>query len=91
MLVIGLFTELTSVGLRIQLVNNTDRCRQRYAGGKMMSLLKKLLWWKNNQPRQRVRVCLQCGMPVGEHKDWCAVYRAQQANAQRPAAEAGSD
>jgi hypothetical protein len=45
-----------------------------------MAFLRKLFWWKRSQPVQRVRVCIQCGMPIGEHKEWCAVFKAQQAN-----------
>lgn len=26
-------------------------------------------------PPQRVRVCVECGMPIAEHKDWCSIYR----------------
>jgi len=40
-----------------------------------MSLLKRLLWWKRRAPVRRVRICVECGMPVGEHRDWCSIYR----------------
>ncbi len=43
-----------------------------------MAFLKKLLGLKRNQAQPRVRICLQCGMPVGEHKEWCAIVKAQQ-------------
>jgi hypothetical protein len=36
------------------------------------------LWEKlftRTQPRQRVRICVECGMPVAEHKDWCSILR----------------
>ena len=23
------------------------------------------------------RVCVECGMPVADHKDWCSIYRGQ--------------
>jgi hypothetical protein len=26
---------------------------------------------------QRVRICVECGMPVAEHKDWCSILRGQ--------------
>ena len=39
-----------------------------------MGFLKKLLGQKD-EPKKRVRVCVECGMPVEEHKDWCAIYR----------------
>ncbi len=42
-----------------------------------MTFLKKLLGRKPNQAQPRVRICLQCGMPVGEHKEWCAIVKAQ--------------
>ncbi len=41
-----------------------------------MSLLKRL-FGKSDPPKPRVRVCIECGMPVGEHKDWCAILRGQ--------------
>jgi len=41
-----------------------------------MSLLKKL-FGKNDPPKQRVRVCVECGMPVADHKEWCSIYRGQ--------------
>ena len=45
-----------------------------------MAFLKKLLGLKRNQARPRIRICLQCGMPVGEHKEWCSIFKAQQAS-----------
>lgn len=41
-----------------------------------MSFLTRLLG-KNDPPKQRVRVCVECGMPVAEHKDWCSIRRGQ--------------
>jgi hypothetical protein len=41
-----------------------------------MSLLKRLLG-RNEPPKQRVRICVECGMPVAEHKDWCSILRGQ--------------
>ena len=29
------------------------------------------------EPKQRVRVCVECGMPVAEHKEWCSILRGQ--------------
>ena len=40
-----------------------------------MSILKKLFGGK--EPVQRVRVCVECGMPVAEHRDWCSILRGQ--------------
>jgi len=41
-----------------------------------MSFLKRL-FGKNDPPKQRTRVCSECGMPLAEHKDWCSILRAQ--------------
>ena len=41
-----------------------------------MSFLKKLLGQK--EEKKRIRVCVECGMPVEDHKDWCAILREQQ-------------
>ena len=42
-----------------------------------MTLLQKL-FSKKQDAKPRVRVCVECGMPVAEHKDWCSIYRTQQ-------------
>ena len=41
-----------------------------------MSFFSKLIG-KSEPPKQRVRVCVECGMPVAEHKDWCSILRGQ--------------
>jgi hypothetical protein len=42
-----------------------------------MSLLKRM--FGNGTPQKpRVRVCVECGMPVAEHRDWCSILRGQQ-------------
>lgn len=41
-----------------------------------MSFLNRLLG-KTDPPKQRVRICVECGMPVAEHKDWCSILRGQ--------------
>jgi hypothetical protein len=41
-----------------------------------MSLIKKL-FGKEEPPKQRVRVCVECGMPIAEHKEWCSILRGQ--------------
>ena len=41
-----------------------------------MSILKKL-FSRNTEPRQRVRICVECGMPIAEHKEWCSILRTQ--------------
>jgi hypothetical protein len=41
-----------------------------------MSLLKRLLG-KGEPPKPRVRVCVECGMPIADHKEWCSILRGQ--------------
>lgn len=41
-----------------------------------MSLLKRLLG-RSETPKRRIRICIECGMPVEEHKDWCSIFRGQ--------------
>jgi hypothetical protein len=41
-----------------------------------MGLFQKL-FSKKSAPKQRVRVCVECGMPVAEHKEWCSILRGQ--------------
>lgn len=41
-----------------------------------MTFLKKLFGGKE-EPKTRVRVCVECGMPVAEHRDWCSILRGQ--------------
>ena len=48
-----------------------------------MTFLKKLFAPKT--PAQRVRVCVECGMPVAEHKQWCSILRTQQEMAAKAA------
>jgi hypothetical protein len=42
-----------------------------------MSLLKRLLGKSSEPPKQRIRVCVECGMPVAEHKEWCSILRGE--------------
>jgi hypothetical protein len=53
-----------------------------------MSLLKRL-FGKTEPPKARVRVCVECGMPVAEHKEWCSILRGQR-EMQRNAAQAAT-
>jgi len=48
-----------------------------------MTIFKKLFWWKRNRPVQRIRICVECGMPVGDHKEWCSIFRTLQARGQQ--------
>ena len=41
-----------------------------------MSFLKRL-FGKEEPPKQRVQVCVECGMPVAEHKNWCSILQGQ--------------
>lgn len=41
-----------------------------------MSFLKRL-FGKAEEPKARVRVCVECGMPVAEHKAWCSILRGE--------------
>ena len=50
-----------------------------------MTLLKKLFGTK--KPVERVRVCVECGMPIAEHRDWCSIFRARQRASEAAAAE----
>ena len=42
-----------------------------------MSFLKRLFGGAE-EPRARVRVCVECGMPVAEHKAWCSILKGEQ-------------
>ena len=42
-----------------------------------MSLLKRLLGRPTEPPKARVRICVECGMPIADHKDWCSILRGQ--------------
>jgi hypothetical protein len=45
--------------------------------GALMSILKKLLGRGSEEPKARIRVCIECGMPVDAHKEWCAILKTQ--------------
>jgi hypothetical protein len=42
----------------------------------LMSILKKLLG-RGDETKQRVRVCIECGMPVDDHREWCAILQTR--------------
>ena len=42
-----------------------------------MSLLNRILGRDSQGPKPRVRVCLECGMPLDQHKQWCAIWQTQ--------------
>ncbi len=45
-----------------------------------MTFLKKLFRWKRGKTVQRIRVCVECGMPLAEHREWCSILRALREN-----------
>ncbi len=49
-----------------------------------MSLLRKMLGW-SEEPKTRVRVCIECGMPLDQHRPWCAIDQMRR-DQQKPAA-----
>ena len=42
----------------------------------MMSFFKRL-FGNSTPPKPRVRICVECGMPIAEHKEWCSILRGQ--------------
>lgn len=44
-----------------------------------MSLIGRLFGKSEAPPKARTRICVECGMPVAEHKDWCSILRGQTA------------
>ena len=44
--------------------------------GGFMSFLSKLLG-KSEPAKPRVQVCVECGMPVADHKQWCSILQGQ--------------
>jgi hypothetical protein len=56
--------------------------------GGFMSFLNRL-FGKSETPKQRVQVCVECGMPVADHKQWCSILAGQkelQKNAEKKSA-----
>ena len=43
-----------------------------------MTFLQRLFRWKRKPPVRRIRICVECGMPVAEHKSWCSILRSMQ-------------
>jgi hypothetical protein len=41
-----------------------------------MALLSKLFGKKPQATR--IRICVECGMPIAQHKGWCSIFRTQQ-------------
>ena len=40
-----------------------------------MSFFQRL--FRKTDPPKRIRICVECGMPIAEHKDWCSILRTQ--------------
>jgi hypothetical protein len=55
--------------------SNVSRVSAQPSGG--MSVLKRLLGMSSEPSKQRIRICIECGMPIAEHKDWCSILRGQ--------------
>jgi hypothetical protein len=47
-----------------------------------MGFLRKLFSGKGKEVK-RVRICVECGMPIAEHKAWCSILRTQQEREQK--------
>jgi hypothetical protein len=50
-----------------------------------MSFLKRIFSSNTPAPAQRVRVCVECGMPSADHKEWCSIRRGHMEMEQRKA------
>lgn len=51
------------------------------------------LFSRKPQPGQRIRICVECGMPivpVAQHKDWCSILRTQKEYEQKGQASQAS-
>ena len=55
-----------------------------------MSLLNRLLG-RSESPKTRTRVCVECGMPIDRHQQWCAIWQTQQAMEQKRTAGSQAD
>lgn len=47
------------------------------------------LFGKVEEPKVRVRICVECGMPIADHKTWCSI-RSGELEMQRRAESAQS-
>ena len=48
-----------------------------------MSLLHRMLG-RSQEPKARVRVCIECGMPLDQHKPWCAIDQMRREQQKQP-------
>ncbi len=51
-----------------------------------MSFLNRLLGRNAQASKPRVRICVECGMPIAEHKEWCSILKGHQEMKLRAAA-----
>jgi hypothetical protein len=56
-----------------------------------MTFLRRILGLKSSGPAARIRICVECGMPVAEHKEWCSILRTQRTLERRQAAATPAD
>ena len=42
-----------------------------------MSFLNRLFGKGSQGAKPRIRICVECGMPIADHKDWCSILRGQ--------------
>jgi hypothetical protein len=42
-----------------------------------VTFLKRIFGGKSTEQPTRTRICVECGMPVAEHKEWCSILRGQ--------------
>ncbi len=52
-----------------------------------MTFLKRLFRWKRSRPA-RIRICVECGMPIAEHREWCSIYRTMREFQEKAAGQA---
>ena len=50
-----------------------------------MSFIDRLLR-RGEAQKPRTRICVECGMPIAEHKEWCSILRTQRERDARTAA-----
>ena len=62
--------------VNLQTLPNVSSTHAGISEGELMTFLKKLLG-RTDEPKARVRVCIECGMPVDQHKDWCAILKTR--------------
>ena len=52
-----------------------------------MSFLRRLFSSKTPEPTKRVQICVECGMPVADHREWCSIRRGRAEMERRAAQE----